>query len=1193
MSVARSGHTATLLPTGQVLMAGGASCTSGCVYLNTAELYDPNSGTFSPTTGNLSTPYTGAAAILLNTGKVLIAGGSSDGATLNSFAELYDPATSLFTQSGAMVSPRSSFTATLLQNGNVLIAGGAAGATELPAAEIYNPSTGTFASTGSLNIPRQFHTASLLLNGKVLIAGGNSTTNSAELYDPGSGTFSLTGNLGETRWSPTATALPNGTVLIAGGYFMQVLSSIETYDPSAGVFTSQSVFMTVPRTGHATTQLADGRLLLTGGEDATLRVNSSAEIYDPSTEKFSPTGSLIQGRHGHTATLLGDGTVLVVGGYSDTAGPNNGTSVVPIAEIYSPVTETFRQASSNPNVARAYHTATLLPNGKVLIAGGQIPGQQDTSSAELYDPAAETFTLAGNMSGPRYNHTATLLNDGRVLIADGITQAGSPGNGVGPDDVYDPNTGLFTQVGPRGLIDQQTISPFDSVLLADGRVLADNHTIFDPILNTLSTISSLVNLDAILQDYKFVLLPNGQVFATSNYYPTYLFDPASETYTTSASVQYYRTSPTLKLLPNGEVLVAGGAGVAQVEFYVPPVAASNAAPVLTGLSPSSAVAGGAGFTLLVVGSNFVNNSVVNFNGVARLTTFLNAQQLSIAISAGDIANPAFGIITVTNPLSGAGGGGTSNPLTLIILAANVQPVVEALSPASATAGGPAFTLSLEGNFFTPNVVVTFDGTSVTSTFVSVEELQANIPASAIAIAGSPLITVSNPGSGPSIVATFTVNNPVPQENALSPSSAVVGGDAFLLTVTGSNFNKSSSVLVNGTVLTTTFVSSTLVQTTVPSSDLTQGGTLKVSVNNPIPGGGATPALPISVNNPMPQETILSPSSVPAGNAALTLNVTGTNFVQGSTVQVNDTSRTTTFVSPTSLTAALLASDFSHTGMLNVTVNNPNPGGGTTGSLELPVVADFNVSATPQSATVQAGNPANYSLMLAPAKGQLTLNGTVTFSTSPLPPGAQATFTPTNVPAGSAGTNVMLAIATTPHSSGSFVLVTFGEWPHAPLLLGAELAIGMMWFALEALRGSARRLAPLLLILLLLAVASGLTACGISGGGGGSSGPQVNTGTGTPAGNYTITVKRDVGKYNSPHYRHADGYVIIVIVIFLGPMELRKDFGGVNRSCWIRSASKVCVRLVSCGTDPRRRISRKCLGTRAGYAAKSSAAGRPG
>ncbi|HXP80566.1 MAG TPA: kelch repeat-containing protein [Verrucomicrobiae bacterium] len=1016
MSVARSGHAATLLSSGQVLIAGGENCSSSCVDFNTAELYDPNSGTFSPTTGNLATPYVGAAAILLNNGKVLVAGGSTDGATLNSFAELYDPTTGLFTQSGAMVHPRSSFTATLLQNGNVLIAGGAAGATELPAAEIYNPSTGTFASTGSLNLSRQFHTASLLLNGKVLIAGGNSSPNTAELYDPESGTFSLTGNLGETRWSPTATALPNGMVLIAGGFFVQFLSSIETYDPSAGVFTSQSVFMNVPRTGHATTPLADGRLLLTGGENATFQVNSSAEIFDPATSRFSITGSMSQGRVGHTATLLSDGNVLIVGGGS------------PTAELFNPTTGTFSPTSSNPNLARTYHTATLLRNGKVLIAGGQIPGQQDTSTVELYDPTAETFTLAGNMSGPRYNHTATLLNDGRVLIADGITQAGSPGNGVGPDDVYDPSTGLFTQVGLRSLIEQQTISPFDSVLLADGRVLADSQTIFDPILNTLSTISSLVNLDAILQDYKFALLPNGQVFATSNFYPTYLFDPASETYTASASVQYYRSSPTLKLLANGEVLVAGGASVTQVEFYVPPVAASNSAPVLSGISPSSAVAGGAGFTLLVVGSNFLSNSVVNYNGVARQTTFLNAQQLTIAISSGDIANPGTATITVTNPASGAGGNETTNPVTLTILAANVQPVVGALSPASATAGGPSFTLTLTGNNFTTNSIVTFGGSQLTPTFLSVTELQVNIPASAIAVAGTPLVTVANSGGNPSVAVSFTVNNPV---------------------------------------------------------------------------------------NPVPAATSISPSSVPAGSAALTLAVTGANFVQGSTVQVNGNPRTTTFVSPTSLTAALPLSDFSHTGMLNVTVNNPNPGGGTTSPLLLSVVADFNVSATSQSATVPAGQTANFSLMLAPAKGQLTLNGAVTFSTSPLPPGAQATFTPTNVPAGSAGTNVMLAIATTPHSSGSFVLVTFGEWPYAPLLLGAELAIGMMWFALGALRGSARRLAPLLLILLLLAVASGLTACGISGGGGGSSGPQVNTGTGTPAGNYMITVNAMSGNTTVP------------------------------------------------------------------------------
>ena len=1012
-----SGHTATLLPTGQVLIAGGASCNSGCVYPNTAELYDPNSGTFSPTTGNLSTPYTGAAAILLNTGKVLIAGGSSDGATLNSFAELYDPATGLFTQSGAMVNPRSSFTATLLQNGEVLIAGGAAGATELPAAEIYNPSTGTFASTGSLNIPRQFHTASLLLNGKVLIAGGNSSPNTAELYDPGSGTFSLTGNLGETRWSPTATALPNGTVLIAGGNFMQALSSIESYDPSAGVFTSQSVFMNVPRTGHATTKLADGRLLLTGGEDATFQVNSSAEIFDPATGKFSPTGSLIQGRHGHTATLLGDGTVLVVGGYSDTAGSNNGTSVVPIAEIYNPVNGTFRQASSNPNVARAYHTATLLQNGKVLIAGGQIAGQQDTSTVELYDPAAETFTLlAGNMSGPRYNHTATLLNDGRVLIADGITQAGSPGNGVGPDDVYDPNTGLFTQVGPRSLINQQTISPLDSVLLADGRVLADNHTIFDPILNTLSTISSLVNLDAILQDYKFVLLPNGQVFATSNYYPTYLFDPASETYTTSASLQFFRSSPTLKLLANGEVLVAGGAGVTQVEFYIPPVATSNSAPVLSGISPSSAVAGGAGFTLLVVGSNFLSNSVVNYNGVARQTTYLNAQQLTIAISSGDIANPGTAAITVTNPASGAGGAESTNPITLTILAANLQPVVGALIPASTTAGGPSFTLTLTGNNFTTNSIVTFGGSRLTPTFLSVTELQVNIPLSAIAVAGTPIVTVANPGSNPSTVVTFTVNNPVPQVSLLSPLSAAAGSGPLILDVTGTDFNASSSVLLNGAALTTTHVSSTLLQATLPASDLAAGGTLNVAVNNPAPGGGTTSALQFAVT-------------------------------------------------------------------------------------------DFTVTAPTSSATVNAGLPAKFSLIVAPSNG--TFTNPITFTVAGLPADATASFTPSaTITPGATSQPVTLTIATTPHTTASAPYFPHGDERILQLLSLVGMALALVWFVLRTSGRRVQRLAPQMLLALLLVAAAGLVACGAAGGGYSTS--QPNPTTGTPSGTYPIMVTATSG-----------------------------------------------------------------------------------
>lgn len=836
MTAARQGHTATLLPDGTILIAGGiGNCGGSPCPLSTAEVYNPASGTFTSTTAGMPAPYSGAAAILLNNGTVLIAGGG------NNFAEIYNPATGNFSQSGAMVNPRTSFTATLLQNGTVLFAGGMVGSTISSTAEIYDPNTGRFASTGSLNIPREFHGAALLPNGQVLIAGGNSTLSSpaaAELYDPVSGTFTLTGSLKELRWSPAVTALSNGTVLIAGGTLTQRLSSIETYTFSTGVFTSQSAFLNVPRTGHTTTQLADGRLLLTGGQDENSNVNASAEIFDPATGQFFLTGSLIQGRYGHTATLLANGDVLIVGGFSD----KDETQIVPTAEIFDPSAGTFSVAPTSPNVPRADHTATLLGDGQVLIAGGQVGGQQATSSVELYNPVAGTFALAGNMDAPRYNHTATLLNDGRVLIAEGITMAGAPGNGVGPDDLYDPTSGTFTEVGPHEIWHQGAIPnpSFDSVLLTDGQVLVDNDTIFDPASNTLSPIQSPVNfVDASLQGYMFALLPNDQVFATSNFYPTYLYDPGLETFTASASLQYFRTSPTVKLLPNGEVLVAGGAGVAQVEFYVPPVAASNAAPLLTGLIPSSAAVGGSGFTLLVAGSNFVRNSVVNFNGVPQPTTFLNAQQLTIAVSATQIAAVGAASISASSPESGSSAGGTSNTLTLTILPANVLPVVGTLIPASATAGGPAVPLTVTGSNFTADSTISFNGgAQVIPKYLGASELQTTIPANYIAVAGTILVAVSNPGSSnASAVATFTVNNPVPTESQLTPSTVAAGSAALTLTVTGTNFNSSSTILVNGASLATTLVSSAQVQAALPASDLAQAGSLNIAVSNPAPGGG--------------------------------------------------------------------------------------------------------------------------------------------------------------------------------------------------------------------------------------------------------------------------------------------------------------------------------------------------------------------
>jgi hypothetical protein len=164
-------------------------------------------------------------------------------------------------------------------------------------AETYEPTTGLFAITGSMNVGRDFHTASLLPNGQVLIAAGGGAVSrpaSAELYDPASGSFLLPGSLEQTRLYHTATALTNGTVVIAGGFAGQLLSSVESDNPPTAIFTSQSVFMSVARAGHVATQLAEGRVLFTGGQGAFSNVISIAEIYDPAARTFSLTSSLIQ-----------------------------------------------------------------------------------------------------------------------------------------------------------------------------------------------------------------------------------------------------------------------------------------------------------------------------------------------------------------------------------------------------------------------------------------------------------------------------------------------------------------------------------------------------------------------------------------------------------------------------------------------------------------------------------------------------------------------------------------------------------------------------------------------------------------------------------------------------------------------------------------------------------------------------------
>jgi hypothetical protein len=361
--------------------------------------------------------------------------------------------------------------------------------------------------------------------------------------------------------------------------------------------------------------------------------------------------------------------------------------------------------------------------------------------------------------------------------------------------------------------------------------------------------------------------------------------------------------------------------------------APNPVPATTSLSPATATAGGPGFTLTVTGTNLVANSVVRWNGADRPTTYASATQLTAAISAADIAVAGTAEVTVVNP---APGGGTSNPQTLTIT--NPVPTTTGLSPASAVAGGPGFTLTVTGTNLIAGSVVRWNGADRATTYVSATQLAAAIPAADIAVAGTAQITVFNPapGGGTSNAQTLTITNPVPATTGLNPVFAMAGGPGFTLTVTGRDFVAGSVVRWNGANRATTYVSATQLTAAIPPADIALAGTAAVTVFTPAPGGGASNPQTFTVLNPVPTITSLSPPSVVVGGPQFTLTVTGTNFVRSSVVRWNGADRATTYVSPTQLRAVIPATDILTAGTARVTVFNPPPGGGTSNSVNLVV-----------------------------------------------------------------------------------------------------------------------------------------------------------------------------------------------------------------------------------------------------------------
>src|SRR5215472_5446456 len=319
-----------------------------------------------------------------------------------------------FHATGSMNVAPESHTATLLSNGQVLVAGGTDAS-----AEVYNPATGTWTLTGSMNVPRSNHQAVLLQNGQVLVAGGlnvSGTLASAELYNPSTGNWTVTGSMITARYGFSLTLLPNGKVLA-----VQAMSA-ELYNPATGTW-SVTGSPTSAVGGTNAALLPSGEVLAIGQSN-----NVPSELYNPSTGTWSTTGNAGIINLNAVIALLLNGDVFVTSSFA------SGRASYSFASIYDPSTGQFTQ-ENGPCSCRAFNGA-VLQTGNVLVAGGAItipgnpyPTTETINSAELWDASIQAWTSTGNLRDSRSGQSMTLLPNGQVLAAGG-SQSTKNSNGV-------------------------------------------------------------------------------------------------------------------------------------------------------------------------------------------------------------------------------------------------------------------------------------------------------------------------------------------------------------------------------------------------------------------------------------------------------------------------------------------------------------------------------------------------------------------------------------------------------------------------------------------------------------------------------------------------------------------------------------------------------------------------------------------
>lgn len=536
----------TLLPDGRVLAAGGRDSDGNAVA--TAEIYNPATGVWTPV-APMGTARLDHSATTLSDGRVLVVGG--DG---TSGAEIYDPTANTWTPTAA-IAERFHHSATLLADGRVLVAGGYdADESTRSDAVVYDATANTWTPTEPMAAAHGFHRGLRLADGNVLVIGGSDGNSEPEMYDPVADTWTPVTPPPLAISAQAVEAMADGRVLLAGGFlealtppFFRISRDVQIYDPATNTWSSAPSLATARFARGVAQRLADGRIVVLGLGDL-----PAAEFYDPTLAAWTSPVALGRGSVFHSASLLTDGRVLVAGGVTaETFTADTDT------RLYDPSTNTWSQADSM-NSARMRHQGTTLANGRVLVTGGD--GNSDPKACELYDPTTNQWNPAPSMATGRYQHTATRLQDGRVLVVGG--RDASATNTV---ELYDADANAWSPGEPM-LAARYAHS---ATLLGDGRVLVaggrdasvlDSAEIYDPVADAWSTVDAM---NQTRRGHTGTLLADGRVLVTGDEGSgatdsAEIYDPVSNEWSVAAPMLTASQGQAAVRLVNGEVLVIGG-----------------------------------------------------------------------------------------------------------------------------------------------------------------------------------------------------------------------------------------------------------------------------------------------------------------------------------------------------------------------------------------------------------------------------------------------------------------------------------------------------------------------------------------------------------------------------------------------------------------------------------------------------------